>query len=157
MEGSPHIYGWLIVGMAKPSRKTAGQDGRSARATQASVPRRKKTLRASMRTHYVRSLRQMTEKAIPRRAPLSLQPRALGLSVQDARAHVMCGHRHAMICWQRLAGHCGAPHAPSVPPTEPCGRSVPVQIPQRLEPLGPQPTSACSRATFPPAEPLSPR
>ena len=51
---------------------------------------------------------QMTEKAIPRRAPLSLQPLALGLSVQGARADVMCGHRLTKICWQRLAGHCVA-------------------------------------------------
>ena len=50
---------------------------------------------------------QVTEKAISR-APLGLQPRALGLSVQDARARVMCGHRLTKICWQRFAGHCEA-------------------------------------------------
>ena len=36
--------------------------------------------------------------------------------------------------------HC---HAPSVPPTEPWCRSVPGQIAQRLEALGPQPTGGC--------------
>ena len=54
MCGSRRIYGWLLVGMAMSSRLTAVQDGRSARATQACVPPRKKkkeTLRASMRTH----------------------------------------------------------------------------------------------------------
>ena len=93
---------------------------------------------------------QVTEKAIPRRAPLSLQPRALRLSVQDARAHVMCWHRLTKICWQRLAGHCVALlmlrqcRQPKLR-----GRSVLIQSPQRLEALGPQPTSgACSRAAF---------
>ena len=32
----------------------------------------------------------------------------LAFSVQDARAHVMCGHRLTKICWQRLTGHCAA-------------------------------------------------
>ena len=58
MCGSPRIHGWLFVGTAKRSRLTAVQDGRSARATQACVPRRKKeTIRASMRTHCVSGLR----------------------------------------------------------------------------------------------------
>ena len=53
--GCPSIYGWLLVGMAKRSRLTAVQDGRAC------VPRRKKdTLRASMRTHYVSGLRAPT-------------------------------------------------------------------------------------------------
>ena len=48
------------------------------------------------------------QEGIPSRAPLSHQPRALGLSVQDVRTHVMCWHRLTKICWQRLAGHCVA-------------------------------------------------
>ena len=58
MCGNPRIFGRLLVGMSKRSRLTAVQDGRSASATQACTPRRKKdTLRASMRTHYVSGLR----------------------------------------------------------------------------------------------------
>ena len=54
MCGSPRIYGWLLVGMAKRSRLTALQDGRSARATQACAPRRKKKLCAPACAHIVR-------------------------------------------------------------------------------------------------------
>ena len=49
MCGSPRIDGCLLVGMAMRSRSTAVQSGRSVRATQACVLRRKKNLRASMR------------------------------------------------------------------------------------------------------------
>ena len=51
---------------------------------------------------------QVTEKAIWRRAQLSLWPRALGLSVEDAQANVICCHRLTKICWRKLAGHCVA-------------------------------------------------
>ena len=58
MCGSPRIYGGLLVGMAKRSRSTAVQGGRSARATRGCVPRRKKkSLRASMRKHCASGLR----------------------------------------------------------------------------------------------------
>ena len=135
MCGSPRINGWLLVGMAKRSRSTAVQGGRSAGTRNVSPPSRRCPCPGD-------------REAIPRRAPLSLQPRAHGLSVQNARAHVMCGHRLTKLCWQRLAGHCVV-----LLMLRQCrqlgGRSVRIQIPQRLEALGLQPTSgACSRAAF---------
>ena len=55
--GRPRFHGRLLLGIGKRSHLTA-QDGRSARATQACAPRRKKeTLRASTRTHHVSGLR----------------------------------------------------------------------------------------------------
>ena len=87
------------------------------------------------------ALVQMTEKAIPRRAPLSLQPRALGLcSGCTSACHVRASSFEDLLAKTRWP-LCSAPYAPSVPPTEPWGRSVPVQIAQRLDALGPQPTS----------------
>ena len=77
----------------------------------------------------------MTEKAA----------RARGLSVEYA--DVLAKSYEDLLAETRWPV-CSASPAPSVPPTEPWGRSVPVQIPKRLEALGLQPTSgACSSAT----------
>ena len=154
-----------FVGMAKSSRLTAVQGGRGAPAMQACVPRRKKkTIRVSMHTHYASGLR----------APQTWGNVALPYSATNVPVHEMFLHPadvvHVVPHWasslvrlvslfrihermscagivlRRSAGKdslalCSAPHAPS----EACK----IQIPQRLEAVGYQPTTgACSRAAF---------